>query len=1006
LNVETLGGLSVKFGAKRFEGFRRKKTGELLVLLALSPGKPFTRAYLASVLWPDDEETPSRLRLNQCVWEIRTLFGDEILDSRRETLALREQAVTLDLLDLAKQIAQARDVSDPSDKRRHLANALGLYRGEFMPTYDSEWVEDQRRRVEEEFRATALDLAALHLKLGEPQKADEIALRLVRDDPYEEAGYCLRMSALMAQSRPMEALDVWKELQTVTAELGDKVSSLADGLRQKAERMTMDLAPSPSSEPTKKREEARDPRQVPTPLTRFFGREEELGRIQALLDDFDNRLITLTGPGGSGKTRLATEIAQRVQDSGKAKVVFVPLVDAREASEIANRILESLRRTIGPARDPLQEVAEILGEQQANRWLLVFDNVEHIAQGAASILQRLLGIAKNASCLLTSRQRLGLQGEAEVPILPLSVPDYGSYRSELRAEWALKSPSIALFADRARLSNPQFTINESNVRTVLLLCHRLEGVPLALEIAASWIHVLSPEQLYNQLARQFELESRNLDIPDRHRSLGAVLESSLASLWPKLRTAFCRLAVFRGGFTASSAFAVVGGESTGIGEHEIVGSLALLRERSLVFAESSLSDSGDPRMRMLESVRDFALGQLSEEERALVERRHAEYFAKIVESRSLAYGEDRFWTLSATVEQEMPNIEAALEWARRNGELEFGIELCERLRSYWMVKGQHFRMQQWADTFLGELGNDDKPALFAECYFLSGLAAMAMDQLHRGLELVHRAIPPFRASGMPIREAMCRSSASVATFLLGDLAGAEDEINESLRLSQEVGYGRGVAIGLQNLGEIANRNGEPERAIEIYQRAAAAFVEQNDWTGAGQCHLSLFELYRQINDDDRARSALRRCIEFATRARNTVLLGSANRIMGEFALEDNDWPSARQYFRSFIEGRVPYSTVLEVNQTLANAGRYFLSQGRPSEAARLFAYRSLIRQESLDYHRESELLEALLIENGASLDTYRELEATLAGLDREQIIDRALAEIVGIEPLDPASITG
>ena len=318
------------------------------------------------------------------------------------------------------------------------------------------------------------------------------------------------------------------------------------------------------------------------------------------------RLVTLTGLGGAGKTRLAIEVAERLVEPFAGAVWFAPLADITDPRLLADTILDSLRLVRSPQQEPLEQVIEALSRQPS---LLILDNFEQMVEGGAALVQTLLSRVPTLTVLVTSRQLLGLAGEEEFVVPPLLTPNGG----ETAAQLSLYD-SVQLFVDRAQAAMPHFQVTSGNAPAVAELCHRLEGLPLAIELAAARALVLTPAQMLKQLEQRFGfLVSRKRDATERHKTLEAAIEWSYRLLTPELQRFFARLSVFRGGWTAEAAEAVCE-------EPLALDYLAQLRECSLVLAEETRG--GRMRFRMLESLREYAANNYLAEGRPLNRERH------------------------------------------------------------------------------------------------------------------------------------------------------------------------------------------------------------------------------------------------------------------------------------------------------------------------------------------------------------------------------------------------
>ncbi|MBI2300416.1 MAG: AAA family ATPase, partial [Armatimonadetes bacterium] len=347
---------------------------------------------------------------------------------------------------------------------------------------------------------------------------------------------------------------------------------------------------------------------LPRSLNRFCGREEELADLRDRLTRGEERLVTLLGPGGSGKTRLALEICNRLSEAFGGSVWFVPLADLNAPELMLQALLRALGIEERQQADPVQQVAASLGRRPA---LLLFDNAEHLLPSCGQQLAELVASCPTAHCLVTSRSRLGVVGEAVVPLHPLPLPPTGPPPAQI-----VTCASVSLFVDRAQAAAPDFQVTEANAADVARLCVRLEGLPLALELAAAKTATLTPAQILSELTERLELVASPRDRrPERHRSLRIAIAGSVDQLPAEVRSCLLRLAVFRGGWDLPAAEAV--GDDGLAADH-----LAHLVDLSLVTVEAQ---PGARRFYLLETLREYAWEQVTAGERAAVEERHGEY---------------------------------------------------------------------------------------------------------------------------------------------------------------------------------------------------------------------------------------------------------------------------------------------------------------------------------------------------------------------------------------------
>src|SRR3954447_16581850 len=418
----------------------------------------------------------------------------------------------------------------------------------------------------------------------------------------------------------------------------------------------------------------------PSPgLTSFVGREREKLELERFLSD-DARLITLTGPGGSGKTRLAlavsTEVVVRFEDG----VWWVELAPIADADLVPQAVAQVLRVAEVPGRPLTEAIADDLHDLEI---VLVLDNCEHLVAACARLAEALLRACPRLVILATSCEPLGVAGERNFPVPPLSSPE----NHDLSVEELERFESVRLFVERARYRLPAFALDDRNAASVAEICHRLEGIPLAIELAAAKTRVLSVGQISSRLADSFRLlksESRTLD--PRQRTLGAAIDWSHDLLGEKERVLFRRLSVFSGGFDLDAAEAVCSGRS--IEEDEVLDLLSHLADKSLLLAEER---EDEVRYRMLETVRQYASEKLEESgEPDVFSRRHAEFYLALAEETEAGLrGPDQI-ACFRRLEKENDNFRAALSWSLDRAEVpteELGLRLTVALWLFWNIQG-------------------------------------------------------------------------------------------------------------------------------------------------------------------------------------------------------------------------------------------------------------------------------------------------------------------------------
>ena len=656
------------------------------------------------------------------------------------------------------------------------------------------------------------------------------------------------MRLQIAEGQPKAAVRQYNRLKSlIAAEWGEAPSETANDLAARAEAQTAArplsrkrhinvesdsgspaAIPEPSSEIEKAAETktALIPRpSLPLHPAGFFGREKELAwlmeRLTRALSDTNgmdgesprsvNPLITLTGTAGSGKTRLAMEAFKLMEAAGQQTAWFVSLSEIAEPHLFLPRIHEAIGLVRLPTINPLDQIVEALSRQPS---LLILDNLEQLLPDAAAIIHTLLRRAPSLCCLVTSRQTLNLAIEQEYHVDTLPFPD-----TSLASGPLLACPSVQLFAARALMTRPNFEITRANRQAVAELCSRLEGLPLAIELAAARIHVMSPAQILGRLAQRFTLlVDKRHDTGERHRSLHAALEWSYQLLSLPLRRLFARLSIFRGGWTYEAAMDVCG-------EPSALGQLTDLRERSLILAED---DGIEVRFRMLDSVREFAAEKMEEGERALTLANHARHYTEIVDNAAAAWwGPEEADSLDQ-LDRVYENTRAALHWLSDN-DVTTALRVSGRLSRYWYVRGLFEEGRRWLDETLARTEDIASPIRVAA---LTRVGILARDQadypcavkrLEEGLALAHSI-----GDRQGVADALQR---------LGLVASDQQEyktahrhLNEALMLDRALENRAGVALTLACLAALALRRNELEDAAALCCEALAEFrTLRNTW---------------------------------------------------------------------------------------------------------------------------------------------------------------------------------
>ncbi|MBA2713947.1 MAG: AAA family ATPase, partial [Rubrobacteraceae bacterium] len=608
----------------------------------------------------------------------------------------------------------------------------------------------------------------------------------------------------------------------------------------------------------------------------------------------DVRLLTLTGPGGVGKTRLGLEVARQVLDRFEDGVCFVALAPISDPKLVPSAIARALRVEQGASQNVTEALEQHLREKQQ---LLLVDNFERLLEAGPS-LARLLGACPGLKALVTSRMVLRLQGEHNYEVPTLTLPPAG-YLPSLEVD---RYEGIHLFAERARAARSEFSITNENAPAVIKLCRRLDGLPLAIELAAARVRLLPPEAMLARMGSRFELLTGGArDLPERQRTLRATLDWSYGLLDTDERVLFRRLAVFVGGWTLQAAEDVcdVGDEA------EALRHMSALVDKSLVQQRESIQD--EPRFNMLETVREYALKRLEEGgELEMLRQRHARYFLGLAgeEERASQGPQQRAWL--DRLETEHDNLRATLEWSlASNNDAELGLRLAGVLSHFWYVREHHSESRVWLQRAL-ERGNE---AGAARAKLLVGAGRLAWFQ--------------------------------------GEFARVDALVEEGLALYRDLGDDAGVAFALLILGRTAVSQGNRVRGETLTEESLASFYQQENTWGIVRAFIVLGDGALFEGDVDRAVPRFQKALEMARDledaegvALSLLYLGRAAHMRGDDTRSNALLGESLAVFKDSVDSRGVAEVLLEL-------GRVAHAQGNDPHALR-FCRESLDRSRKLD----------------------------------------------------------
>jgi predicted ATPase/class 3 adenylate cyclase len=622
------------------------------------------------------------------------------------------------------------------------------------------------------------------------------------------------------------------------------------------------------------------PNNLPHQPTALLGRERELGEVADLLCREDVHLVTLAGPGGVGKTRLALQAAAdwlEVFPDGAFFVDLAPLADPA-------LVLSTVASALGVREEGGQSVVEVLVAFLHDRQLLLLlDNFEHLL-AAAPVVGDLLRACPELKVLATSRALLHLRGEREYPVPVLALPDPS--RREPVPE-LIQYDAVRLFVERAQAAKPDFSLTDTNSAAVAEICRRLDGLPLAIELAAARIKLLPPQALLERLGERLKvLTSGARDAPARQRTLRDAIAWSHDLLSAQEQTIFRRLSVFAGGCTLEAVEAVGNAE----GDVDTLEGMASLVDESLV--RQAEEPGGEPRFTMLETAREFGLDGLtvSGEDR-LIRTRHAAYFAGLAEVlRPGIDGPDQVRTV-ARLEAEQDNLRAAMAWAIEQADAATALQLTANLWKFWLVRSRQTEGRDWLERSLAVPG--DAPAdTRLEALFTAGMFARQQGDYDRAVLHGEEGLALARASGTSFHVARSLSLLGLVAHSRGDLVRARSLFEEARGLVREAHDAHVEAMILNNLGDTLAAVGDLAGALACYDESLAIWRPRGDSWGIGLALLNLGQMALRSGDSLRAcellKEGLPMSVELGDRARIADYLNA----IGRLAAAAGQWSSA------------------------------------------------------------------------------------------------------------------
>ncbi|MBE2239199.1 MAG: tetratricopeptide repeat protein [Caldilineaceae bacterium] len=882
LRIHLLGPLRIERDAEVIH-LPRRKVEALLAYLLLHP-QPQTRDALATLFWDDTSDDKARHSLRTALATLRQHLSDSLLLVDRNHVQI-DPSFPL-WLDLRELLALDKQLEDSSlAEPTHLRAALALWQGELLTGFYDNWVAAVRQHYHARLFKLLLTLAQALRARSEYSLAIEVAHKVLDFDAANEHAHQHLMFCYMAAGDRAAALRQYEQCEAA---------------------LETELDASPAAETTAlylwiKQQESKAGSayaritNLPIPLTSFVGRARQTSDLKRLLDPAANaaRLVTLLGAGGSGKTRLAIQVATDLIDSYAHGVWWVDLATLTDSDQVARAVAKALGVSEVAAERCTRSIMNALKDKTL---LLVLDNCEHLIKPSAQLAVELLSHCPNLQILTTSREPLNISGEILWQTPALSLPDLQQLP---QADLLMQYECVRLFVERAAASQQSFRLTPENAPSVAEICIRLDGMPLAIELAAARVKMLTVEEISDRLtgvlgARFVLLTQGSRTALPRHQTLRAAIDWSYALLDPAERQLFRQTAIFRGGFTldALEQIAEIGAPGHSSSIPSGLDLLTQLVDKSLVIVEPH---GAQHRYRLLETLREYALEQFStSEELTLLQARHAAFFLAFAEQAEPELVRAQQHTWLNRLEIEHPNLRAALDYLLANADSELALRLATALHRFWEYRGYVSEGRDWLRKALTTC-EATTGELVAKALTASGWLAYRQGELEQGRRFLQESLHLFQQAEDGIGMVGALQILSVIEMDQGDYPAAQQCLEQSLSLAHALNDEVGIARGLKYAGGLAWDQDRIAEARDHYRESLHRYQRLGDQVSIANLLLNVGDTERLLHDVVAAQANYEECLKLARILGHKGLIGAALKSLGMLAFKREDYEQARGY---------------------------------------------------------------------------------------------------------------
>lgn len=889
LEVRLLGTFDIKYKKKSVQ-ISSRPAQSLFAYLILNVGTSHRREKLAGMLWPDSLEETARDNLRHTLWRMR-----KALEAASSTRFLHADDVTIKFENSSDYWLDAAELGSLSENASadELLAVLSNYQGELLPGFYDEWVISEREHLNSIFEHQMARLLALLEKEKRWLDILDWGERWIKLGQKPEPAYRALMMAHAAKGDMSKVAATYERCVKSLKEFGIEPSEQTRALYQKL-KAGKEKFETGATVPAKEKRKESPKTNLPVPITSFIGREKEVEEIVKLFAK--NRLVTLTGSGGVGKTRLAIQAASRLLSKFKDGVWWLELVGLNDPTLLPLEVAKTLNVSDVPNRPVTQTLVEHL---QSKDILLVLDNCEHLILACAQLADDLLNGCKDVKVLATSREALDILGETTWPVPSLSLPSAGDTLSINVLE---KFESIRLFTERAEAIQPQFSLTDQNKQAVSQICQRLSGMPLAIELAAARVKIMSADEIANRLNDRFSLltSGKRTALP-RHQTLRAAIDWSYDLLTPPEQVLFSRLAVFAGGFSLEEAEAICGfGE---LKRNDVLDLLGKLVDKSLVVAEIA-SATSTSRYRLLETIRQYAQEKLNESDDAEVRNHHLEFYVKLAEDVEDQLELVNQGILLDQLEAEIDNIRSAIDWAVASEQILLALRLVGALRRFWVIRSHDAEGFERVKAILNHPGASQPTSARLKTMNTYFFMLWPHGKLNEAESLIEDAIELGTKLGDRRQEAYTRLWAGVSATEKGNYQRARFYLEQSRERWGDYGRDADLAISLVFLGEIAMFEGDPVHAESFFEAAISPFKEVKDYPFVGMVSRRLGQLALKKGQMHQAIALIRDSLLYNWEVHDYRGIGACLAALAAVSIEQRKYGRAAEFFgvvNSFFE---------------------------------------------------------------------------------------------------------